>query len=175
MLRYESRRATTCGTSAHRDTTDKLSCGARLAGRRRRARERARGMSEGAKRPSESAGEGVANWCPGAVESSRSQHYRARTRANRPGRVWPIGVRVSRRRLDHTTTTHIQNRPGREWLKEVSGCRTVVSVALTPLYTYWGGGGCKECPCVVQSCDSCVRDRRGIHTSPRCTLAAVSR
>ena len=42
-----------------------LDGGARLVSRRRRAHERVRGMSEGAKRPSESAGEGVAEMVPG--------------------------------------------------------------------------------------------------------------
>ncbi len=58
-------------------------------GRRRRTRERVRGMSKGAKRPSESVGEGVA----------------------------VIGARLSQRRLVHIlVTTHAANRLGREWL-----------------------------------------------------------
>ena len=58
--------------------------GARLAVRRRRARERVRGMSEGAKRPSESAGEGVA----------------------------VTGARQSHGRLGHTTIIHVRERIG---------------------------------------------------------------
>jgi len=66
-------------------------------GRRRRPRERVRGMSEGAKLPSESAGEGVANQCPEVTDSScRSQTYQLRMRANRLGRAWQSGARMSR-------------------------------------------------------------------------------
>ena len=42
-----------------------LGGGARLVSRRRQTHERVRGMSEGAKRPSESAGEGVAQLASG--------------------------------------------------------------------------------------------------------------
>ena len=85
--------------------------GARLAGRRRRARERVRGMSEVAKPPSESAGEGVAKWCPAVARSSRSHTHHARTRANRPGRVWPSSVRRSRgRRVNHELTSCVCER-----------------------------------------------------------------
>ena len=69
-------------------------------------------MSEVAKPPSESAGEGVDNWCPGVVRSSRSHDHRRRTRANRPGRAWITGVWVSCGRLGHTTTVHVRERIG---------------------------------------------------------------
>ena len=49
---------------------------------------------------SESAGEGVANWCPGVARSCWV-HYHRYTRI---GRVWPTGVRRSRGRRVHTTT-----------------------------------------------------------------------
>jgi hypothetical protein len=63
--------------------------GARLVSRRRRTRERVRGMSEVAKPLSESVGEGVA----------------------------VLGARLSQRRLVHIlVTTHAANRLGREWL-----------------------------------------------------------
>ena len=123
-------------------------------GRRRRARERVRGMSEGAKRPSESAGEGVAvtgvrvsrgriharstdlyerigwggcggNWCPGVARSSRSQPHEYRIQANRPERAW---------------------------LKPVSGCRTVVSITRPLTRTRAnrpGGRDRNACPRVV--------------------------
>jgi len=107
-------------------------------GRRRRARERVRGMSEGAKRPSESAGEGVAvtgvrvsrgriharstdlyerigwggcggNWCPGVAD--RLGHTVTSNVQNRPGRVWRSSARVSCSRVRHrTATTHVITR-----------------------------------------------------------------
>ncbi len=66
----------------------------------------------------ESAGEGVANWCPDVAESCSSQnHHDTRTESAGEG-VAVIGVRLSQRCLGHTTTvTHVQNRPGRVWYK----------------------------------------------------------
>ena len=95
-------------------------------GRRRRTRERVRGMSEGAKRPSESAGEGVA----------------------------VTGARLSQRRLSHTITTHVRERIGSGGRGEVvSGCRAVVSVTRSPTTYRIGPGGCgyKLCPEATQS------------------------
>ena len=52
-----------------------------------------RGMSEGAQRPSESAGEGVADWCPGTV--GRLGYTITNDVSNRPGRGWRRSVRLS--------------------------------------------------------------------------------
>ena len=59
--------------------------GARLAGRRRRARERVRGMSESPPATSESAGEGVA---VNGVRVSRSRRGHSTTVTGVLGRVW---------------------------------------------------------------------------------------
>ena len=100
-------------------------------GRRRRPCERVRGMSEVAKRPSESAGEGVANWCPAVARSSRSHDHHTRTRANRLGRVWPNRARRSHGRLGYPTTVHVRARIGpRGRGSPVPGCCTVASVAV---------------------------------------------
>ena len=100
-------------------------------GRRRRTRERVRGMSEGAKRPSESAGEGVA--VTGArLSQRRLSHTITNDVSNRLGRVWRSSVRVSCGRLGHAITNDVSNRPRRVWLQIVSGSHTVVSVTRSP-------------------------------------------
>jgi hypothetical protein len=55
-------------------------------------------MSEGAKRPSESAGEGVAKWWPGVVRSSRSYNHDQRIESAGEGvaKWWPGVARLSR-------------------------------------------------------------------------------
>jgi len=87
--------------------------------RRRRAHERVRGMNEVPQAPSESAGEGVAQWCPDVMRSYRS--YRNQIGMGGEG-VAERSVRVSRDRRIHTTTVvHVL---GRVWLSGVRESRS---------------------------------------------------
>ena len=84
-------------------------------GRRRRTRERVRGMSEGAKRPSESAGEGVAET---RVRLSRGRLVYPTTIINERigwGGCGPIGARVRGHLGNTLIATDVRNRLGRVW------------------------------------------------------------
>ena len=140
--------------------------GARLAGRRRRTCEHVRGISESPQATSESAGEGVAersvrvsrgrvhhtltatsvrnrlgrvwpNWCPDVARSCSSHsHYHTRIGSAGEG-VAERSVRVSRGRVHHTlTATHVSDRLGRVWLKEVSVCRRILLLTQTLPHMY---------------------------------------
>ena len=140
------------------------SCGARLAGRRRRARKRVRGMSEVAKPPSESAGEGVAErgvrvscgrvgyashtsicerigWggcgckkCPGVTKSYCSYNY---VRIESAGE----GVAVKSARVscgcvrDDATRVSVQDRSWRAVAHLASGCHDIVLWTRSPVST----------------------------------------
>ncbi len=81
---------------------------ARASRAAKRARERVRGMSEGATRPSESAGEGVAvtgaRQSLGRLDYTTTIHVRERIG---PGGRGPISARVSHGRLSRTPITNV--------------------------------------------------------------------
>jgi hypothetical protein len=101
-------------------TTPTSSGGARLAGRE--ACPRARARDERGSGATERIGWGGRGPTGARLPCGRLAHTTTTRIENRPGRVWRSSAWEPRGRVRHrATTTPVQNRPGRAWLKERPG------------------------------------------------------